>query len=147
MVTGKNLILGIIMLPTLPRRNKTKKIQNELKDISILNIWRLSKHCFFFNYLKTNHSICGYFNICLSTYVRIYPVLLGISDIRFDHKVFNETILLNKIESIVTDEVMASNKSVFMIYFGLHVVMNLSFNEASKLSLNFIKLTNNLSNN
>ncbi|XP_057313777.1 uncharacterized protein LOC130655093 [Hydractinia symbiolongicarpus] len=98
----------------------------------------------FYSYLLKNHTICSQFRHCRADKGWIYPFLPGISIKKYDQKDFNETITLNKIESILTDKLMVNSKSIFLINFGLHMMMDLSFMKASQLFLNFIKLLKTL---
>ncbi|XP_057302703.1 uncharacterized protein LOC130636872 [Hydractinia symbiolongicarpus] len=121
---------------------KPIKQRNVTENRNTLWVYGDSVGMRFFKYLKTNHSICRYFNHCENTYAWIYPIFPDL--IKNGHKDFNETITLTRFESILTNIKMASNRSILLINFGLHVMMDLSFHEASQLFLNFIKLKNKL---
>ena len=89
-----------------------------------------------------SRKICKELYVCNRTYLWVYPN--PPSKRIYDNKNFNKTIILESIRSVLLHPEMKKNSSVLLINFGLHLMMDVSFEEAKEVLQDFIKLTKNL---
>lgn len=99
-----------------------------------------------YSYLK-NRSICtDLFRNCNVSYNWVYPLpgVQGIARRFYDNKDFNESIILNGLKNVLACKEMRNSKSVLLLNFGLHTMMDLTMNQGKTLLINFVKMYRNL---
>lgn len=85
-----------------------------------------------------------FFKSCRLAYIWIYKQK-GVKDAHiYDGQDFDPNRFLNDIKINLVESSMRTNKSYFVINFGLHVIMALSFEKAKQLFRSFLVMLDNL---